>query len=76
VEIDFPFVQELVAAKSLEILFILSSDQLADVPTKPLVSKRFHLLSSKLNVCSPPLNLREGINTHYNSEVNQQLKES
>jgi len=76
VEIDFHFVWELVAAKSLEILFIPSSDQLEDVLTKPLVSNRFHLLSSKLNVCSPPLNLREGINAHSNSDVNHQLKDS
>jgi hypothetical protein len=59
---DFHFIWELVAAKSLEILFIPSSNQLADVLTKPLVSKRFHLIYFKLNVPSPPLNLREGIN--------------
>jgi hypothetical protein len=75
VKIDFHFVQE-VAAKLLKILFIQTSDQLADVLTKPLVSKRFHLLSSKLNVCLPPLNLREGIKAHNKSNVYQQLKES
>jgi hypothetical protein len=64
VEIDFHFVRELVADKSLEILFIPSSDQLADVLTKSRVSKRFHLLYFKLNVRSPPLNLQEGINAH------------
>jgi hypothetical protein len=68
-EIDFHFVRELVAAKSLEILFIPSFDQLADVLTKPLVSKRFHLLCFKLNVRSPPLNLREGINAHKTSTM-------
>jgi len=60
VEIEFHFVQELVAVKSLEILFIPSSDQLADVLSNPLVSKRFHLLCFKLNVRSPSLNLQEG----------------
>jgi hypothetical protein len=63
VEIDFHFVRDRVADKSLNIRFIPSSDQLADVLTKPLVSKRFQLLCSKLNVSSPPLILREGINT-------------
>jgi len=63
VEIDFHFVRDRVADKSLNIRFIPSSDQLADVLTKPLVSNRFQLLCSKLNVSSPPLILREGINT-------------
>jgi hypothetical protein len=76
VEIDFHFVRELVSAKSLEILFIPSSDQLADVLNKPLVSMRFQLLSSKLNVCSPPLNLREGINAQDSPSMSQLLKES
>jgi hypothetical protein len=41
VAIDFHFVRELVASKDLEILFVPSADQIADVLTKPLVSKRF-----------------------------------
>lgn len=61
-EIDFHFVRDRVADKSLEILFIPSSDQLADVLTKPLVLTRFQRLCFKLNVRSPPLTLREGIN--------------
>jgi hypothetical protein len=76
VEIDFHFARELVVAKSLEILFISSSEQLADVLTKHLVSKRCRLLSSKLNVYSTPLNLREGINAQDTSSVSQLLKES
>jgi hypothetical protein len=63
VEIDFHFVRDHVADKSLNIRFIPSSDQLADVLTKPLVSNRFQLQCSKLNVSSPPLILREGIYT-------------
>jgi len=74
VEIDFHFDRESVAAKSLEILFIPSSDQLADVLTKPLVSKRFHLLCFKLNVRSPPLNLQEGINAQQTSSMSNLLK--
>jgi hypothetical protein len=52
VAIDFHFVRELVASKFLEIHFVPSSDQIADVLTKPLVSKRFQLLCFKLNVRS------------------------
>jgi hypothetical protein len=63
VAIDFQFVRELVASKDLEILFVPSANQIADVLTKPLVSRRFHHLSYKLNVRSLPLNLRED-NTH------------
>jgi hypothetical protein len=36
----------------------------ADVLTKPLVSTRFQRLCFKLNIHSPPLTLREKINTH------------
>jgi hypothetical protein len=61
VEIDFHFVRDLLADKSLEILFIPSLDQLVDVLTKPLVSTWFII---KLKVRSPLLTLREGINAH------------
>jgi hypothetical protein len=61
VEIDFHFFRDRVADKSLEIRFIPSSDQLADVLTKPLVSQRFQQLCFKLNVRFSPLILREGI---------------
>jgi hypothetical protein len=63
-EIDFHFVRDRIADKSLEILFIPSSDQLADVLTKPLVSTRFQRLCFKLNVRSHPLTLQEDINAH------------
>jgi hypothetical protein len=65
VAIDFHFVRELVASKDLEILFVPSTDQIADVLTKPLVSKRFHYLSYKLNVRSLPLHLHEDINSQH-----------
>lgn len=55
VEIDYHFVREKVANKSLQIHFLASKDQIADILTKPLASPRFLLLSSKLTVCSQPL---------------------
>jgi hypothetical protein len=74
VEIDFHFVRERVADKSLNVRFIPSSDQLADLLTKPLVSNRFQLLCSKLNVSSPPLILREGINTTHAQDSQSKSK--
>jgi hypothetical protein len=57
VEIDFHFVRDRVADKSLVVRFAPSSDQLADALTKPLVSAKFQQLCFKLNVQSPPLTL-------------------
>jgi hypothetical protein len=74
VAIDFHFVRELIASKFLEIHFVPSSDQIADVLTKPLVSKRFQLLCFKLNVCSLPLHLREDISAQHTPSMIQSLK--
>lgn len=43
-EIDFHFVHDRVAAKTLQVAFLPSKDQLADVLTTQIVSSRFHLL--------------------------------
>jgi hypothetical protein len=58
VEIDFHFVRDHVAAKTLQILFIPSKEQIADVLTKPVASNRFPWFCSKLNVQASPLTLR------------------
>jgi hypothetical protein len=42
VEIDFHFVRDHVAAKTLQILFIPSKEQITDVLTKPLLQIGFH----------------------------------
>ncbi|KAJ4818128.1 hypothetical protein LUZ62_030694 [Rhynchospora pubera] len=54
VEIDYHFIREKVQNKELEIKFICSKDQLADIMTKPLTTPRFVLLRDKLNVTSVP----------------------
>jgi hypothetical protein len=58
VEIDFHFVRDMVAKKSLTVRFISSHDQLADLLTKPISSSRFAFLRTKLNVLSIMLSLR------------------
>jgi hypothetical protein len=48
----------MVANKSLNVRFVSSHDQLADLLTKPISSSQFALLRTKLNVLSIPLGLR------------------
>ncbi|KAK2989892.1 hypothetical protein RJ640_019475 [Escallonia rubra] len=50
VEIDYHFVRERVARKALDVRFISTVDQPADIFTKPLSLPRFRVLWSKLNV--------------------------
>jgi hypothetical protein len=60
IEIDYHFVRDRVAAKSLIVKFLSSKDQLADILTKQLVSNQFQQLTSNLNVCSSTLLLYVG----------------
>uniref|UniRef100_A0A2N9H011 Reverse transcriptase Ty1/copia-type domain-containing protein n=1 Tax=Fagus sylvatica TaxID=28930 RepID=A0A2N9H011_FAGSY len=69
IEIDFHFVRDMVASKSLLVRFVSTRDQLADLLTKPLSSPRFTFLCSKLNVLPIPLDLRGSVKDkdHLNS---------
>uniref|UniRef100_A0A2N9HQK3 Reverse transcriptase Ty1/copia-type domain-containing protein n=1 Tax=Fagus sylvatica TaxID=28930 RepID=A0A2N9HQK3_FAGSY len=62
VEIDFHFVRDMVAKKTLNVQFISSKDQLANLLTKPISSSRFAQLRTKLNVLPIPLGLRGRVN--------------
>jgi hypothetical protein len=50
IEIDYHFIREKVASKSLLVKFICSNDQLADILTKGLPVVRLQFLRSKLTV--------------------------
>lgn len=61
VEIDFHFVRDKVARKDLNVQFLSTKDQLADIFTKPLASSRHKLLCSKLHVVYFPRSACGGI---------------
>jgi len=54
VEVDYHFVRDRVAKKEIQIRFISSQDQLADVFTKPLPTSSFTAFRFKLRVDPPP----------------------
>jgi len=54
VEVDYHFVRDHVAKQEIQVRFISSKDQLADVLTKRLPPVSFALFRSKLRVESPP----------------------
>jgi len=54
VEVDYHFVHDRVAKKEIQIRFIPSRDQLADVFTKPLSAASFTAFRIKLRVDPPP----------------------
>ncbi|XP_028118057.1 uncharacterized protein LOC114315643 [Camellia sinensis] len=58
IEVDYHFVREKVAAKKLAICHIASTDQIADILTKPLSVSRFQYLQGKLLVFPTSLSLR------------------
>lgn len=58
VDLDFYFIRERVAAKTLRVAFVSSKDQLADMLTKPLSPVRFNLLRSALTISPVQLDLR------------------
>jgi hypothetical protein len=58
IAIDYHFVWDRVSIKELEVRFISGKDQIADILTKPLISKRFAMLTFNLNVWMPTSSLR------------------
>jgi hypothetical protein len=50
IEIDFHFVRDEVATKTLTVCFLSSKDNLANIFTKPTASSHFSLMRTKLNI--------------------------
>jgi histone deacetylase 1/2 len=53
IEVDYHFVRECVAHKALDIRFISTHDQLADVLTEPLATQSFVKFRDNLNMSLP-----------------------
>ncbi|KAK8943168.1 hypothetical protein KSP39_PZI009550 [Platanthera zijinensis] len=70
IEIDFHFVRERVDAKLLQVSYISTHDQCADIFTKPLSRQRFLELRLKLNIAPPLSSLRGRDNTQVNAAIN------
>ena len=61
IEIASHFVREKVDSKELEVRYVPTEYQVADVFTKPLTANRFDILKHKLNIRSSKFSLRKSI---------------
>ena len=58
IELDVHFIRSLISEHKLEVRYVPTESQTADVLTKPLSLDRFRPLCSKLTMCAPMLSLR------------------
>lgn len=49
-ELDYHFVRERVATKTLQMSFVSNKDQIADILTKPLFAAKFFAIRSSLTI--------------------------
>lgn len=71
VELDIHFIRDKVAAKSIEVNYVPSKDQPANILTKALTFKQFNYLHNKLNVYPRHFSLRGDV-----SDTDLQAKQS
>jgi hypothetical protein len=61
IEVDFHFIREKVTNRDIQIQYISTLDQIADLFTKGHTAVRFCLLRDKLRVAPPPFSLQGGV---------------
>ena len=61
IELDVHCIRDKVLSKELEVRYIPTKEQVADILTKPLSLPKFSYFRSKLNVINKPLSLREDV---------------
>ena len=66
IKLDMHFIRYKVLAKELEINYIPSEEQIADILTKPLTFIHFNYFRAKLNVQPCSLSLRGAVKEAYN----------
>ncbi|CAL9026148.1 unnamed protein product, partial [Prunus brigantina] len=57
-ELDFHYIREQVLNQKLNVKYVCSQDEIADIHTKSLSKQHFLFLRSKLSLQSPPFSLR------------------
>lgn len=76
IAIDYHFVRDQVAIKTLDVRFLSNKDQLVDVLTKPLVSHQFSFLKANLNVCTSLSRLKGRIEPPQDNSNSKQDKDN
>lgn len=74
IEIDLHFIRDKVIAGELQIQYIPSAEQIADIMTKPLSFIHFNYLRDKLNVQMCPLSLRGAVKEAHCAELMKNRK--
>ncbi|KAH9646463.1 retrovirus-related pol polyprotein from transposon RE2 [Citrus sinensis] len=69
IELDIHYIRDKVLNKELEVRYIPTKEQVADVLTKPLSFPKFSYFRSKLNVFNRPLSLRGDVKEAHMSRV-------
>lgn len=69
IELDVHYVRDKILNKELEIRYILTDEQVADILTKPLSLPKFSYFRSKLNVIGIPLSLRGDVKKSHSCSV-------
>ncbi|KAH9699143.1 retrovirus-related pol polyprotein from transposon RE2 [Citrus sinensis] len=76
IELDVHYVRDKVLGKELEVRYIPTEEQVADILTKPLSFSKFSFFRSKLNVVSRPLSLRGDIKEAHISSIDYKAEDN